>query len=78
MPASYWMTSPCPLTYPALTGDMEVDVPWWAAVLLASARHGSWSAGRQVTVLEATRIVAGVTGHTTAKLSSLHTMIYDA
>jgi glycine/D-amino acid oxidase-like deaminating enzyme/nitrite reductase/ring-hydroxylating ferredoxin subunit len=31
---------------------------------------------RRVAVLEAGRIAAGVTGHTTAKVSSLHTMVY--
>jgi glycine/D-amino acid oxidase-like deaminating enzyme len=30
--------------------------------------------GRSVAVLEADRIVTGVTGYTTAKLSSLHTL----
>lgn len=30
-----------------------------------------------VAVFDAERIAAGVTGHTTAKLSSLHTLIYD-
>jgi glycine/D-amino acid oxidase-like deaminating enzyme len=33
-------------------------------------------AGRSVAVLEADRVAAGVTGYTTAKLSSLHTLIY--
>ncbi len=34
-------------------------------------------AGRSVAVLEAGRVAAGVTGHTTAKLSVQHTLIYD-
>ncbi|MCX4759490.1 FAD-binding oxidoreductase [Streptomyces sp. NBC_01275] len=33
--------------------------------------------GREVTVLEAGRVAAGVTGHTTAKPSALHTLVYD-
>ena len=31
-----------------------------------------------VAVVEADRVGAGVTGHTTAKLSSLHGLTYDA
>ena len=34
-------------------------------------------AGKTVAVLEARRVVQGVTGHTTAKVTSLHTLIYD-
>lgn len=34
-------------------------------------------AGRRVALLEADRIAAGVTGYTTAKLSSLHTLVYE-
>jgi glycine/D-amino acid oxidase-like deaminating enzyme len=33
--------------------------------------------GRSVADLEADRIAAGVTGHTTAKLTALHTLVYD-
>ena len=33
--------------------------------------------GRSVAVLEADRIAAGVTGHTTAKLTAQHTLVYD-
>ena len=34
-------------------------------------------AGREVALIEAGRVAAGVTGHTTAKVTSLHTLIYD-
>ncbi len=33
--------------------------------------------GREVAVLEADRVAAGVTGRTTAKLTALHTLVYD-
>lgn len=34
-------------------------------------------AGKTVAVLEARRVLQGVTGHTTAKVTSLHTLVYD-
>jgi glycine/D-amino acid oxidase-like deaminating enzyme/nitrite reductase/ring-hydroxylating ferredoxin subunit len=63
--------------YRPLTGDIEVDV-----VVVGAGIAGlctAWElaeAGRTVAVLEADRIAASVTGYTTAKLSSLHTLIY--
>jgi glycine/D-amino acid oxidase-like deaminating enzyme/nitrite reductase/ring-hydroxylating ferredoxin subunit len=63
--------------YPSLSGDLEVD-----AVVVGGGIAGlctAWElshAGRSVAVLEADRIAASVTGYTTAKLSSLHTLIY--
>jgi transposase len=41
---------------------------------------GAWELARQereVAVLEAGRLAAGVTAHTTAKLTALHTLVYD-
>lgn len=76
--SSLWLdTSPGP-TYDALDGDLEVDtavvgggiVGITTASLLAAA-------GRSVAVLERDRILAGVTGHTTAKLTSQHGLLYD-
>jgi glycine/D-amino acid oxidase-like deaminating enzyme/nitrite reductase/ring-hydroxylating ferredoxin subunit len=63
--------------YPALTGDVEVDV-----VVIGGGIAGlstAWElteAGLRVALVEADRIAAGVTGYTTAKLSVLHTLIY--
>ncbi|MDP9152315.1 MAG: FAD-binding oxidoreductase, partial [Myxococcota bacterium] len=67
---AYWIAT-CPARhYPPLDGDREVDVAIvgggitgiTAALLLQRA-------GKHVAVLEAKRIAAGVTGHTTAHLT---------
>lgn len=74
---SYWMqTAPGP-TFPRLDVDIEAEV-----VVIGGGIAGlctAWeltAAGHQVVLLEAERVAAGVTGHTTAKLSSLHGLLY--
>lgn len=75
---SFWIgTSDAP-TFPALTDDVEVDV----AIIgggIVGIMCATWlkEAGRTVAILEAGRVVQGVTGHTTAKVTSLHTLVYD-
>ncbi len=74
---SYWIDSTPATDYSPLTADLAVDV-----VVVGGGIAGlctAWElvqAGRSVAVLEADRIAASVTGHTTAKLSALHTLIY--
>jgi glycine/D-amino acid oxidase-like deaminating enzyme/nitrite reductase/ring-hydroxylating ferredoxin subunit len=71
------MASTSATAYPALAGDVDVDV-----VVIGGGIAGlctAWElteAGRRVALVEADRIAAGVTGYTTAKLSVLHTLIY--
>ncbi|OJF15932.1 FAD-dependent oxidoreductase [Couchioplanes caeruleus] len=75
---SYWMDSTPATAYPALAGDLDVD-----ALVVGGGIAGlstAWElteAGRTVALVEADMIAAGVTGYTTAKLSVLHTLIYD-
>jgi glycine/D-amino acid oxidase-like deaminating enzyme/nitrite reductase/ring-hydroxylating ferredoxin subunit len=74
---SYWIESTSATDYPAPAGDVDVDV-----VVIGGGIAGlstAWElteAGLRVALVEADRIAAGVTGHTTAKLSVLHTLIY--
>lgn len=75
---SYWMQSAPGEPYPSLTEDIEVDV-----VVLGAGIAGmsvAWELverGVSVAVLEAHRVAADITGFTTAKVSALHTLVYD-
>ncbi|NUT37867.1 MAG: FAD-dependent oxidoreductase [Hamadaea sp.] len=74
---SYWMDSTDSTGYPSLGGDLQVDVAVIGGGIVGICT--AWElvrAGRSVAVVEADRIVAGTTGYTTAKLTSLHTRIY--
>lgn len=74
---SYWMDSTEPTSYPPLQDDLTVDVAViGGGIAGVSAAWELAEAGRTVALLEADRIAAGVTGYTTAKLSSLHSLIY--
>ena len=77
MSESLWIATTPATTYPPLDGDLDADVAVVGggivgivtAVLLRRA-------GRGVVVLERDRIASGVTGHTTAKLTSQHGLRY--
>lgn len=75
---SYWVDSTDSEPHPSLQGDVEVDVAIVGAgiVGLTAARMLKRS-GKSVAVLEMDRLVRGVTGYTTAKVTAGHSLLYQ-
>jgi len=74
---SLW-TSTTPRTdFPALDGDRRVDTAVvGGGIVGVTAALECAEAGREVALLEADRVVEGVTGKTTAKVTAQHGLIY--
>ncbi|MEO0456535.1 MAG: FAD-dependent oxidoreductase [Cyanobacteria bacterium P01_A01_bin.114] len=76
-PRSFWVASTLPSTYPSLTQDVSVDVAIVGGGLVGvTAAKLLKQAGKTVALIEADRVGSGVSGHTTAKLTALHQLIY--
>lgn len=74
---SFWLESTLPTSYPTLSQDVSVDVAIVGGGLVGiTAAKLLKQAGKTVAVIEAGYIASGVSGHTTAKLSALHQLIY--
>lgn len=74
---SFWIASTLQSSYPPLTEDLAVDVAIVGAGLAGiTAAMLLKKAGKTVAVIEAGRVAEGVSGHTTAKLTSLHQLKY--
>jgi glycine/D-amino acid oxidase-like deaminating enzyme/nitrite reductase/ring-hydroxylating ferredoxin subunit len=75
---SYWIDSVEKNDYPALTENIDIDV-----AIIGGGIVGITTAfllkkkGLKVAILEANRIMHGTTGHTTAKITSQHNLIYN-
>jgi glycine/D-amino acid oxidase-like deaminating enzyme/nitrite reductase/ring-hydroxylating ferredoxin subunit len=75
---SYWIATSDAQPFPPLSAPVHVDVAIVGAGIVGiMAATFLKEAGKTVAVLEADRVAEGVTGHTTAKVTSLHTLIYD-
>lgn len=77
-PVSYWIASTEQTQYPKLSEDVDVDV-----AVVGGGIAGITSAwllkqeGHRVALVESSKILRGTTGHTTAKITSQHDLIYD-
>ncbi|MEA5457127.1 FAD-dependent oxidoreductase [Sinomonas sp. JGH33] len=76
-PVSLWVATAGTTDYPALGGQIEVDVAVVGAGIAGlTTALALKRAGRTVAVIEAARVGTGVTGHTTGKITSLHRLAY--
>lgn len=76
-PQSYWMNSTKQPEYPILNEDMNVDVAIIGGGFVGiSTGYTLNRNGVKVAILEANHILQGTTGHTTAKVTSQHGLIY--
>jgi glycine/D-amino acid oxidase-like deaminating enzyme/nitrite reductase/ring-hydroxylating ferredoxin subunit len=75
--SSLWLATTAATSFPTMEGDLQVDV-----AVIGGGIAGITTAlllkqeGKRVAVIEAARIVEGVTAYTTAKITSLHGLIY--
>lgn len=74
---SVWIATTPKTNYPALKGDMTVDVAVVGGGIAGiSIAHRLKELGKKVALVESGRIVEASTGNTTAKVTSLHGLIY--
>lgn len=77
-PESYWMASTSKTEYPALNEDIKVDVAIIGGGITGiSCAYMLKKEGVKIAIIEADRIAQGTTGHTTAKITSQHGLIYN-
>lgn len=76
-PSSYWIVSAPKSDYPTLNEDISADVCIVGGGMVGiSSAYLLAQAGLKVVLIEANTILHGTTGHTTAKITSQHSLIY--
>jgi len=74
---SYWIATSHRTNFPPLAGDGRVDVTILGGGIVGiTVAYLLKSSGYTVALVEADQILRGTTGYTTAKLTSLHRLIY--
>jgi glycine/D-amino acid oxidase-like deaminating enzyme/nitrite reductase/ring-hydroxylating ferredoxin subunit len=76
-PQSYWIASTPKTNYPVLDHDTSVDVAVIGGGIVGiTTAYLLKQEGFKVAIIEADHILQGTTGHTTAKITSQHGLIY--
>ena len=76
-PTSFWNTRVAETDYPRLEGELAVDVAViGGGIVGVTAAMLLKRSGRRVALLEAKRVGRQVTGHSNAKITSQHSLIY--
>ncbi|MEK8128140.1 FAD-dependent oxidoreductase [Paenibacillus filicis] len=74
---SYWLDSAPPRSFPPLKEDLEVDYAIvGAGITGVTLAYLLTAEGHRVALLDAHEILSGTTGHTTAKVTVQHDLIY--
>ncbi len=77
-PQSYWLTSTEKTEYPVLNDDIKADIAIVGGGMVGiSCAYLLKDENIRIVILEADRILQGTTGHTTAKVTSQHNIIYS-
>ena len=77
-PQSYWMASIEQPDYPALNEDIKVEIAIVGGGIVGiTTAYMLKKQGINAAILEADHILQGTTGHTTAKITSQHELIYS-
>ena len=75
---SFWIATSEAPSFPSLEDEVHVDVAIvGGGIVGVMAATFLKEAGKTVAIVEARKVLQGITGHTTAKVTSLHTLIYD-
>lgn len=75
---SIWVDTTPKTNYPTLPSDLQTDVcVVGAGIAGLTAAYLLSKAGKKVVLIEALKIAGGTSGYTTAKITSLHGLIYD-
>lgn len=78
-PQSMWRETVSAPSFPILKQDIETDVLIVGAGITGiTSAYELTKAGLKVAVVDAGEILSGTTGHTTAKVTSQHGLIYDS
>ncbi|MFM2063543.1 MAG: hypothetical protein RLZZ507_3214 [Cyanobacteriota bacterium] len=74
---SYWIDSTPKTNFPSLSNNLSVDVAIVGAGIVGiTAATLLKRAGKTVAIIESNAISTGTSGHTTAKITSLHQLVY--